>query len=47
MRGLELAPPVCESCDPCTVTDCTMGFDVREKALDIARIANVPDDFIG
>jgi aryl-alcohol dehydrogenase-like predicted oxidoreductase len=46
VRNLELTPPLCASCDPCTVTDCTMGFNVKEKALDIARIANVPDDFI-
>lgn len=46
VRDLDLAPVACESCGPCTVTDCSMGFDVREKALDIARIAAVPDDFI-
>ena len=47
VRHLDLTPPACQSCDPCTVTDCTMGFNVKKKVLDIARIASVPDDFIG
>jgi len=47
VRNLDLTPLVCETCGSCTVTDCTMGFDVKGKALDIARIAAVPDDFIG
>lgn len=36
----------CEECGSCTV-GCTMGFDVKQRAVDIARIRNVPQDFLG
>ncbi|UCG50595.1 MAG: aldo/keto reductase [Candidatus Latescibacterota bacterium] len=42
-RGISDVP--CERCDACTVK-CTMNFDVRNKIRDIARIRQVPDDFI-
>lgn len=35
----------CASCSSCAVK-CRMGFDVRKRATDIARIRDVPDDFI-
>lgn len=35
----------CSDCGSCTV-DCTMGFNVREKISDIARLQDVPDDFL-
>ena len=35
----------CASCNACTV-HCPRGFDVRERALDIARIHQVPDEFV-
>lgn len=35
----------CNSCTECTVR-CTMGFDIKAKVKDIARLENVPDDFI-
>jgi aryl-alcohol dehydrogenase-like predicted oxidoreductase len=35
----------CKSCNGCTV-QCTMGFDVRGKILDIARIKDIPGDFL-
>jgi aryl-alcohol dehydrogenase-like predicted oxidoreductase len=35
----------CRECGACTV-DCTMGFDVKGKITDIARLENVPDDFL-
>jgi predicted aldo/keto reductase-like oxidoreductase len=35
----------CAACDRCAVR-CRMGFDVRERAIDIARIRHVADDFI-
>lgn len=35
----------CAVCDPCTVR-CRMGFDVRERAIDVARVRQVADDFI-
>lgn len=41
--GLSRLP--CKSCDRCTV-QCTMGFDVRGKILDIVRIQDIPEDFL-
>ena len=35
----------CKDCWECKV-NCTMGFDVREKILDIARIREIPEDMI-
>jgi len=35
----------CGSCETCAVS-CTMGFDVRDRVQDVARIRHVPDDFI-
>jgi predicted aldo/keto reductase-like oxidoreductase len=35
----------CEGCDKCNI-NCTMGFDVRAKVQDIARLNNVPDEFL-
>jgi predicted aldo/keto reductase-like oxidoreductase len=35
----------CEGCDKCNV-NCTMGFDVRAKVQDIARLNNVPGEFL-
>jgi predicted aldo/keto reductase-like oxidoreductase len=39
-----VAPP-CGKCEDCTVR-CTMGFDIRDRVLDIARVRDVPDDFL-
>jgi hypothetical protein len=36
----------CKTCDRCTV-ECSLGFDVRSRALDIARILEVPKEFLG
>ena len=35
----------CKDCKECLVT-CTMGFDVKGKILDIARIREIPEDMI-
>jgi len=35
----------CIDCNQCSV-DCTMGFSIREKVLDIARIRDIPEDII-
>lgn len=35
----------CEGCEKCTV-NCTMGFDVRSKIQDIARLKTVPNEFL-
>ena len=41
--GLRTIP--CNNCNECSV-NCLMGFDVRSKILDIARLQDIPDDFI-
>jgi predicted aldo/keto reductase-like oxidoreductase len=35
----------CKECAGCQVT-CSMGFDVRKKLEDIARLGSVPEDFV-
>jgi predicted aldo/keto reductase-like oxidoreductase len=35
----------CKDCKECLV-NCTMGFDVRGKILDISRIIEIPEDMI-
>ncbi len=41
----DLPADPCGNCGNCNV-DCTMGFNIREKIKDIARLRNVPDEFI-
>ncbi|MBA7545143.1 hypothetical protein ES705_37506 [subsurface metagenome] len=41
--GLHSFP--CNDCSDCNV-NCLMGFDVRSKILDIARLQDIPEDFI-
>ena len=41
--GLHSFP--CNDCNDCNVT-CLMGFDVRSKILDVARLQDIPEDFI-
>lgn len=36
----------CGACETCLV-DCASGFDVRERIQDIARLKNVPPEFLG
>jgi predicted aldo/keto reductase-like oxidoreductase len=45
IKYIEPAAPSCNRCDECAVS-CTMGFDVRERILDIARVRDVPEDFL-
>jgi predicted aldo/keto reductase-like oxidoreductase len=35
----------CEACDSCRIS-CRMGFDVKDRAVDIARLAALPRDFV-
>ncbi|UCH14218.1 MAG: aldo/keto reductase [Bacteroidales bacterium] len=35
----------CPECDFCKV-ECTMGFNIKQKIMDIARLNKVPDDFL-
>jgi predicted aldo/keto reductase-like oxidoreductase len=46
LRYVDLSGIPCDSCGHCRVTQCSMGFDVKSKVQDIARIRHVPDDFI-
>jgi predicted aldo/keto reductase-like oxidoreductase len=45
IEGISPAIPSCGRCGNCTVS-CTMGFDARERILDIARVRDVPEDFL-
>lgn len=45
LQSLDLSKLPCGDCNSCNV-QCTMGFDVRGKILDIARIQKVPQDFL-
>jgi predicted aldo/keto reductase-like oxidoreductase len=45
LRYTDLNHVPCETCGDCGI-QCAMGFDVKEKMLDIARVKNVPDDFL-
>jgi predicted aldo/keto reductase-like oxidoreductase len=42
---MDLSHLPCKNCSHCGV-QCTMGFDVRGKILDIARIKDIPEDFL-
>jgi predicted aldo/keto reductase-like oxidoreductase len=45
MDRSQLSRLTCGDCHSCRV-DCAMGFNVREKILDIARIRKIPEDMI-
>lgn len=40
---LPIAP--CSECDNCNIS-CTVGFDIKDKVKDIARIREVPEEFL-
>jgi hypothetical protein len=42
----EFAELPCQDCASCGVR-CTMGFNVKERALDIARLKALPEDMLG
>ena len=42
---IKLASVPCLNCDSCSVV-CSSGFDIKRKATDIARILDVPKDFL-
>jgi predicted aldo/keto reductase-like oxidoreductase len=44
-RSARVSDSACDGCGTCNI-DCTMGFDIKSKIEDIARIENVPDDFL-
>ena len=45
LEHIDFSQVICEDCPECTVK-CTMGFNVKEKVLDIARIMDVPGEFL-
>ena len=45
LANVEVSAGSCDKCDFCRV-DCTAGFDVKTKISDIARLKDVPKDFI-
>ena len=45
LDSMDLKEIACEDCETCTVR-CARGFNVRKKILDIARLRNVPTDFL-
>jgi hypothetical protein len=46
LRSWTSADVVCKNCRTCGVR-CALGFDVKSRALDIARILEVPAEFLG
>ncbi|UCF06508.1 MAG: aldo/keto reductase [bacterium] len=45
LASVDLPTAPCNGCGTCAVT-CSMGFDVRAKIEDIARLQLVPDEFV-
>ncbi len=45
MQPLGIKDSPCSGCNTCTV-ECSMGFDVKDRITDIARLNNVPKDFL-
>jgi predicted aldo/keto reductase-like oxidoreductase len=45
LAGVELSGKPCEKCSTCNV-NCTAGFDIKNKILDIERLKDVPSDFV-
>jgi len=41
--GLSYIP--CTNCKTCNVK-CSMGFNIRDRILDIAKLQNIPEDFL-
>ena len=45
LADVDISGRPCENCTSCNI-NCTSGFDIREKILDISRLKDVPKDFI-
>jgi predicted aldo/keto reductase-like oxidoreductase len=45
MASIDLSGKPCEKCGSCNVY-CTAGFDVRNKITDIARLQEIPEEFL-
>lgn len=44
-RSSRVSGSDCAGCEECKI-ECTMGFDIRRKIEDIARVQSVPNDFL-
>jgi predicted aldo/keto reductase-like oxidoreductase len=45
LAEVDITGKPCENCEKCNI-NCTAGFDIRNKILDISRLKDVPGDFI-
>jgi len=45
LRAVNLSGLSCQDCNTCDIT-CTMGFDIRNRVMDITRIKDVPGEFL-
>ncbi len=45
LADIDLSGKPCEQCETCTV-NCSARFDIKNKILDIARLKDIPEDFI-
>jgi predicted aldo/keto reductase-like oxidoreductase len=45
MRPVDIPESPCDGCSTCSVI-CSMGFDVKQRVTDIARIRHVPEEFV-
>jgi len=45
LEHAQLSAYPCSHCDSCQI-ECTMGFDIKDKVQDIARIRHVPGEFL-
>jgi predicted aldo/keto reductase-like oxidoreductase len=45
LADVDISGRPCENCTSCNI-NCTSGFDIRKKILDISRLKDVPHDFI-
>jgi len=45
MQMLDIGRIKCDECAVCNI-DCSMGFNIREKIMDISRILDVPGEFL-
>ena len=45
ISGVDISGKPCEKCSVCNI-NCTAGFDIRKKILDISRLKDVPAEFV-
>jgi hypothetical protein len=45
MAGVDMSGRPCEKCESCNI-NCSAGFDIRNKILDISRLKDVPGEFM-